>query len=94
MKLDKSSDTSNWTHVYPISNEIEPVFEQLGEMYRDVDLKIFTVFRCLPDEYKRRTFRRYEKKDNVLCLDINVSEDKYTKLNKEEQLSFARRSDG
>jgi hypothetical protein len=34
--------------------------------YRHVDLNIFVVFRCLPDEIGRRSPRRFDKTENRL----------------------------
>jgi hypothetical protein len=85
MKLGKSSDSSASTHVYRIVSEIQPVFDNLGEKYKEVNLEIFVVFRCLWDKLERKTFRRFDKKENVLYLDITFSQDKYINMTEEEQ---------
>jgi hypothetical protein len=88
MKLGKSSDTSGLSRVYEISNELKKKFELIEKKFENVNLEIFIVFRCLPDNIGRKTFRRFDKKENVLYLDITVSEDKYSKLSEEEQRFF------
>jgi hypothetical protein len=60
--------------VREISAEIEPVFARLAGKYRTVELDILVAFRCLPDSYGRRSFRRYTKDDITLVLDLTVSD--------------------
>jgi hypothetical protein len=85
MKLASTSDTSARSKVYEIADEIDIVFEQLEKKFKGVKLNIIVAFRCLPDKIGRKTFRRFDKKENALILDITVSEDKYSKLTKAEQ---------
>lgn len=85
MKLATTSDTGTADRVWEISRELKPVAARVADGYPDVDLEIFTAFRCLPDEYNRRTFRRYDKRENVLYLDMCLSADRYRTLSTEEQ---------
>lgn len=85
MEINTTSDTSSKSLVGAISEEIDPVLDELSAKYSDCELKIIYAFRCLPDEYKRKTFRRYSKKDNVLCLDITFSEERFYAMSKDEQ---------
>ncbi|MFD0738591.1 hypothetical protein ACFQZQ_04730 [Lysobacter koreensis] len=85
MKLGKSSDTSSDSEVYEISNELLDVFPEMESIWREVDLEIFWVFRCLADSIERKTTRRYSKKENVLYLDMNFSRDRFSSMSKDEQ---------
>jgi hypothetical protein len=85
MKLDKSSDTSGLTQVALLSDELEPIFEKAENKYSDCDIELFFVFRCLPEEYERKSMVRYVKKDNTIYFDMTVSENKFKTLTKQEQ---------
>lgn len=85
MKLDKSSDTSGLTQVALLSDELEPIFEKAENKYSDCDIELFFVFRCLPEEYERKSMVRYMKKDNTIYFDMTVSENKFKTLTKQEQ---------
>ncbi|WP_117208046.1 hypothetical protein [Allorhizocola rhizosphaerae] len=84
MRLGKTSDTGAG-YVREIVDELVPVFERLEAKHPDADVEVFTCFRCLPDALGRKTHRRYDKRDNVLYLDMTFSEDRYVTLSKEEQ---------
>ncbi len=84
MRFGKSSDTRD-DHVLEISDELPPAFERAAAGCPDVDVEVFVCFRCLPDALGRKTFRRYDKADNVLYLDMTLSHDHYATLSKQEQ---------
>jgi hypothetical protein len=53
---------------------------------------VFACFRCLPEQYGRRTRRVPSRKDNTLYLDMTLSADRYARSSKGEQrreMSFA-----
>lgn len=85
MKLGKSTDTSGASDVYGISNRLELMFPEIECEFPGVELEIFFMFRCLPDELGRKTSRRYSKSENVLYLDISFSEDAFSAMTAKEQ---------
>ena len=85
MKLGKTSDTSGLTSVASLSDELQPVFEQAEMKYRECDIELFFVFRCLPEEYERKPSVRYAKKEQVIYFDMTVSEDRYKGYSKGRQ---------
>jgi hypothetical protein len=84
VKIGGSSDTVG-SYVYEIWHELDEVFPRVEARYRGVDLEIFVVFRCLPDEIGRKSRREFAKAENALYLDMVVSSEKYEGLSKEEQ---------
>lgn len=85
MKVGKSSDTSTLTWVGALSDELQPVFEKIEQLYASCDIELFFVFRCLPDQYERKSRVRYAKAENVLYFDIVTSQDEYKGLTKNRQ---------
>jgi len=84
VELGGTSDTVG-SFVYELRSEVAEAFRVLEAKYREVDLNIFVVFRCLPDSIGRKTRRRFDKAENRLYLDMVVSEGRYELLSKEEQ---------
>ncbi|OMF67449.1 hypothetical protein MKY66_10845 [Paenibacillus sp. FSL R5-0766] len=85
MIIGKSMDTSGLTHVANLSDELQSVFDQAESKYELVDIELFFVFRCLPEEYERKSTVRHVKKENVIYFDLVVSEDRYKTLSKSKQ---------
>ncbi|WP_091017355.1 MULTISPECIES: hypothetical protein [Paenibacillus] len=85
MIFGKSTDTSGLTQVANLSDELQPVFDKVKSKYQVVDIELFFVFRCLPEEYERRSTVRHVKKENVIYFDLVVSEDRYKTLSKSKQ---------
>ncbi|APO45139.1 hypothetical protein BS614_14745 [Paenibacillus xylanexedens] len=83
--LGRSTDTSGLTQVANLSDELQSVFDQAESKYKIVDIELFFVFRCLPEEYERRSTARHVKKENVIYFDLVVSEDRYKTLSKSKQ---------
>ncbi|MFC9777185.1 hypothetical protein [Paenibacillus chitinolyticus] len=46
---------------------------------------IVVVFRVLPESYERKTFRRFDSRDNLLGLDISLIYEQYLRMSKNEQ---------
>ncbi|MEC0110468.1 hypothetical protein P4H27_26205 [Paenibacillus taichungensis] len=85
MILDKSTDTSGLTQVAALSDELQPVFDKAESKYQACGIELFFVFRCLPEEYERKSTVRYAKKDNTIYFDMTVSEDQYKTFSKSRQ---------
>ncbi|WP_440118784.1 hypothetical protein [Paenibacillus sp. QZ-Y1] len=85
MILGKSTDTSGLTQVANLSDELQPVFDKAESKYQACDIEMFFVFRCLPEDYERRSTVRYAKKDNTIYFDLTVSEGQYQTLSKSKQ---------
>lgn len=85
MILGKSTDTSGLTRVANLADELQSVFDKAESKYQVVDIELFFVFRCLPEEYDRRSTVRHVKKDNVIYFDLVVSEDQFKILSKSKQ---------
>ncbi|MCF7755251.1 hypothetical protein KQ941_12410 [Paenibacillus xylanexedens] len=85
MIFGKSTDTSGLTQVANLSDELQSVFDKAETKYQVVDIEVFFVFRCLPEEYDRRSTIRHVKKENVIYFDLVVSEDRYKTLSKSKQ---------
>ncbi|MFK0521094.1 hypothetical protein ACINKY_02710 [Paenibacillus illinoisensis] len=85
MKMGKTSDTSGLTYIASLSDELQPVFEKAEMKYTECDIELFFVFRCLPEEYERKSTVRYAKKEQVLYFDMTVSEERYKKFSKRRQ---------
>ncbi|GGH59244.1 hypothetical protein GCM10008014_32660 [Paenibacillus silvae] len=77
MILGKTTDTSGLTKVAELSDELQPVFERAAEKYALCDIELYFVFRCLPDEYGRKSSVRHVKAERVIYFDLTVSEDRY-----------------
>ncbi|SMF90159.1 hypothetical protein SAMN05661091_4914 [Paenibacillus uliginis N3/975] len=58
---------------------------KIKSKYCNVDVSIGIAFRCLPESYRRKSFIRYNKKDNYLTIDIAVTVEEYEKMYKVEQ---------
>ncbi len=86
MKMSINCDTY-LPHIIELADELKTVCEKVDKNYYDVKFPsvIGVAFRCLPDEIKRKTFCRYDKKDGFLTIDLTVSYEKYQKLYKIER---------
>ncbi|WP_427052621.1 hypothetical protein [Paenibacillus sp. TC-CSREp1] len=85
MILGKTTDTSGLTKVAELSDELQPVFERAAEKYALCDIELYFVFRCLPDEYGRKSSVRHVKVERVIYFDLTVSEDRYKNWNVSKQ---------
>lgn len=88
MKFGLSTDTSGATSVYEIANELDSIFPALESQFQSVDIEIFFVFRCLPDELGRKSSRRFSKAESVLYLDMCFSEDLLSGMDLAQQRSI------
>ncbi|CAA0177765.1 conserved hypothetical protein [Tenacibaculum maritimum] len=72
--------------IIDLRKELEFVWEKVNEKYKNIKTPstIGIAFRCLPNEIERKTFRRFDKKDAYLTLDITVSYEEYKKMYKTE----------
>lgn len=73
-------------YIIDLGDELEVVCKKVSKKYKHIkepDVLGFA-FRCLPDEIGRKTFRRFDKEDAFLTLDITVSYEKYKKMYKTE----------
>ncbi|SEN23548.1 MULTISPECIES: hypothetical protein [unclassified Paenibacillus] len=77
MILGKTTDTSGLTKVAELSDELQPVFERAADKYALCDIELYFVFRCLPDDYGRKSSVRHVKAEKVIYFDQTVSEDQY-----------------
>ncbi|WP_434751730.1 hypothetical protein [Paenibacillus amylolyticus] len=85
MILGKTTDTSGLTKVAELSDELQPVFDKAAEKYASCDIELYFVFRCLPDEYGRKSNVRHVKAEKVIYFDMTVSEDRYKAWSKSKQ---------
>ncbi|MCM3131834.1 hypothetical protein M3629_03510 [Paenibacillus polysaccharolyticus] len=85
MILDKTTDTSGLTQVADLSDELQPVFDKAAEKYASCDIELYFVFRCLPEDYGRKSSTRYVKAEKVIYFDMAVSEDRYKTWSKSKQ---------
>lgn len=88
MKFGLSTDTSGATSVYKIANELDSIFSALESHFQSVNIEMFFVFRCLPDEIGRKSSRRFLKAESVLYLDMCLSEDLLKDMNVAQQRSI------
>lgn len=65
-----------------LHNYLEP---KINSKYSNINIEILVGWRCLPEDYKRKSFIRYEKKANRLIIDISVKLEEYSKMYKAEQ---------
>jgi hypothetical protein len=75
--LDKTTDTSGLTQAAELVDELQIVFDKAAEKYASCDIELYFVFRCLPDEYGRKSTVRHVKAEGVIYFDLTVSEDRY-----------------
>ncbi|ADV50980.1 hypothetical protein I2486_18350 [Cellulophaga sp. E16_2] len=73
-------------YIIELRDELEVVWDKINEKYKNIKEPntIGFAFRCLPDEIGRKTFRRFDKDDAYLTLDIATSYEKYKKMYKTE----------
>ncbi|WFO15815.1 hypothetical protein M601_019130 [Cellulophaga baltica 4] len=73
-------------YIIELRDELEVVWDKINEKYKNIKEPntIGFAFRCLPDEIGRKTFRRFDKDDTYLTLDIATSYEKYKKMYKTE----------
>ncbi|WP_241073907.1 hypothetical protein [Achromobacter insuavis] len=88
MKFGLSTDTSGATSVYKIANELDSIFPVLESHFQSINIEMFFVFRCLPDEIGRKSSRRFSKAESVLYLDMCLSEDLLKDMNVAQQRSI------
>jgi hypothetical protein len=79
------SDTYPLCCVAELCSELIQMEEWFAQSNISFPYTIGVALRCLPDEIGRKTFRRFDKIDNDLTLDITVSHEKYQLLSKNEQ---------
>lgn len=65
-----------------LRNYIEP---RIKNKYSNINTRILIGWNCLPESYKRKSFIRYEKKENRLIIDISVKLEDFIKMYKVEQ---------
>lgn len=65
-----------------LHNYLEP---KINSKYSNINIEILVGWHCLPEDYKRKSFIRYEKKVNRLIIDISVKLEEYSKMYKAEQ---------
>ena len=72
-------------YLLELRDELEVIWDKVNEKYKKIEepKEIGFAFRCLPNEIKRKTFRRYDK-DKELTLDLTVSYEEYKKMYKTE----------
>lgn len=85
MILGKTTDTSGLTQVADLTDELQLVFDKAAEKYALCDIELYFVFRCLPDEYGRKSSARHVKAEKVIYFDMTVSEDRYKTWSKSKQ---------
>ncbi|MEZ2442818.1 hypothetical protein AB6805_13935 [Chitinophaga sp. RCC_12] len=86
MELSLNVDT--YLHsILSLRDELDSVCERVTEKYDTIDTPavIGIALRCLPEDIERKTFKRYDKKDRYLTIDISLSYKKYKSLLKVEQ---------
>ncbi|MFX1707181.1 hypothetical protein PV783_24650 [Chitinophaga sp. CC14] len=86
MRISINVDT-HLNSILSLRDELEPVCEKVNEDYRTVEAPsvMGIAIRCLPDNIGRKSFKRYDKKDRYLTIDIAISYEKYKNLQKIEQ---------
>ena len=87
MKFGLSTDTGGAPHGYEIANEVVSIFPVLELDFKSVEVEVFFVFRCLPEELGRKSSRRFSKAESVLFLDMCLSEDLLKEMDVEQQRS-------
>lgn len=85
MILGKTTDTSGLTQVADLTDELQLVFDKAAEKYALCDIELYFVFRCLPNEYGRKSSARRVKAEKVIYFDMTVSEDRYKTWSKSKQ---------
>jgi len=86
MRISLNVDT-HLNLILSLRDELDPVCEKVNEMYGAVESPdvMGIALRCLPDSIGRKSFKRYDKKDRYLTIDITVSYEKYKSLQRIEQ---------
>lgn len=92
--LTKDAPGAIWCKVWDIEKELYEYEKEVCIKYKDIfPFKLWICFRCLPQEYGRKSMRRYFKTDNALGVDISINEEvmrpfvegKYEPLTMDEQ---------
>lgn len=86
MKLSLNVDT--YLHsILSLRDELDSVCDRVIEKYDTIEAPavIGIALRCLPEVIERKTFKRYDKRDRYLTIDISLSYEKYKSLQKVEQ---------
>lgn len=85
MDFEIYTDTAG-AKVADLADELEEYLRpRIKNKYSRIETDFLIAFRCLPEAYKRRTFTRYEKKDNRFIIDISFILEDYVKMYKIEQ---------
>lgn len=86
MRVSINVDT-HLNSILSLRDELDPVCEKLNIKYHTVEAPAVMgiAIRCLPESIRRKSFKRYEKKDHYLTVDITISYEKYKSLQKIEQ---------
>ncbi len=85
MDFEIFSDTAG-AKVSELVDELTDILEdKINDQYKDDDVNIGFVIRCLPKSYNRNSFMRYTKADNELVIDFCVAVEEYEKKYKIEQ---------
>ena len=85
MNISFSSDTYPFCCVGVLCSELMGLEDELQNRQISFPYDIGVALRCLPDEIGRKTFRRFNKNENCLTLDLTVSYEEYQLLSKNEQ---------
>lgn len=71
------------TCVHQLRDELMPL-EELAQGW-SFPYGIVIALRVLPESYGRKTFRRFDSREQVLYLDISISYEQYLRMSKHEQ---------
>lgn len=82
MELSFYLDTHG-TCVSELTDELLPL-EEAAKTW-EFPYSIVVVFRVLPESYERKTFRRFDSRDNLLGLDMSLIYEQYLRMSKNEQ---------
>ena len=93
--LSLTADTpEGWCKVWEIEEELYNFEKEVFPKYKDkFHFKLWVCFRCLPENYGRKSLRRFYEQDNALGIDMAITEEemrpfrdgKYFPLTKVEQ---------
>jgi hypothetical protein len=94
LSLTKDAPGAKWCKVWEIEKELYEYEKEVCVKYKEIfSFKLWVCFRCLPQEYGRKSMRRFFKTDNALGVDISINEEvmrpfvdgKYQSLSMDEQ---------
>lgn len=75
MKLDRTSDTGSVGNVAELSDELLEIADEFSRLTAAIAGELFVCFRSLPAKHERRSFSRYSSAEDVLYLDLCVTEE-------------------